>query len=138
MPRTRKTQTGKPAMPVTTVQGQPYGEGVAQRQMQQAMPAPQQRQTPPVDAAPTPVVAATRPPVDPRAAAAALRDRVGVFGPATNRPAEPVTSGLTTGPGPGPEALVGNRRSPLGETMRMVARQSGNDFLARLADQANL
>lgn len=143
MPRTRKTQTGRPAAPMVTVTGQQYGAGPAQAQLQRAMPAPAAPTTPKAGPTSTPSTAPamptpSRPPADPMALAAALRGRVGLLAPATQRPTEPVTAGLTTGPGPGPEVLGTSRRSPLGETMRMVARQSGSDLLARLADEAGL
>jgi hypothetical protein len=41
MPRKRKTLSGDDAQQIESVPGQRYGEGVAQQQMQQAMPAPQ-------------------------------------------------------------------------------------------------
>jgi|DEB0MinimDraft_3_1074331.scaffolds.fasta_scaffold03878_3 hypothetical protein len=40
MPRGKKTQSGAPAQKVESVTGQRYGEGQAQTQMQEAMPAP--------------------------------------------------------------------------------------------------
>ena len=47
MPRKRKTLSGDAAQEIKSVPGQRYGEGVAQQQMQQAMPAPQ-KVAPPV------------------------------------------------------------------------------------------
>ena len=45
MPRGKKTQSGDPAQKVESVTGQRYGEGVAQEQMQKAMPAPNAQRT---------------------------------------------------------------------------------------------
>ena len=147
MPRARKTQSGKPAMSVNQIPGQQYGKGVEQTRLQQAMPAPRdqtaavaaraarasaQPATPPMQGRGSPA------PADAMEAARALRERVGLLPRPTQRPAEPVTAGLSSGPGAGPEVLGMAFRSPLGEMMRSIARQSGDPFLADLADRANL
>jgi hypothetical protein len=131
-------------MAVTSVPGQQYGAGVEQQRLQKAMPAPK-NQTPQV------VAQAARQGVQQpaqqqpaqqgmnlAAIASELRGKVGMLGAPTNRPMEPVTTGLSRGPGAGPEVLGMMARSPLGEFMRMIARQSGDPTLAQLADRAGL
>lgn len=70
------------------VPGQPYGQAGAQLQAQQQMPLPQQG----LASAPT-----TPPAPQPGA--------LGPLHAPTDRPAEPITAGLTQGAGPGPEAI---------------------------------
>lgn len=142
MPRARKTQTGAPAMSVESVPGQMYGKGVEQQRLQEAMPAPQAQPmqavppaAPPPGAVPTSAAPA---PADPMAAAAALRDRVGLLGPQTARPNEPVTHGMVQGPGAGPEVLGAVMGSPLGDTLRNLSRQLGDPFFEQLAQKAKL
>lgn len=145
MPRVRKTQTGAPAQPLASIPGQMYGAGVEQQRLQQQMPAPQvqpatlqpavARQAPPqaaVSAAPA------RQQMDVMQAAAAMRDRTGLLHPDTARPLEPVTTGLTQGPGAGPEVLTGPKSSPLGDTLRMLSDVLGDQYFRSLAQKANL
>lgn len=100
MPRTRggggnRTDLLSKAQPVRTPTGLGYGEATQLRQTQQQAPAGQP-QTPPVSlqAQAHQAAQATPPP-----------SRL-IHAP-TERPNEPVTTGLASGPGAGPEALVG-------------------------------
>jgi hypothetical protein len=78
--------------PVRTVPNQPYGVAGAQQAAQQQIPLPQGPTLPP----PIPL------------------------GAPTTRPNEPVTSGIASGPGPGPEALgPGTGPTPLDELKAM-------------------
>lgn len=142
MPRARKTQTGAPAMSVQNVPGQMYGKSVEQQRLQEAMPAPQAQPLAAVPpAAPPPVAAqptAAPAPADPLAAAAALRDRVGLFGPQTARPNEPVMHGMVQGPGGGPEVLGAVMGSPLGDTLRKLSSTLGDPYFQELAQKARL
>lgn len=112
MPRTgrgtayanRTDLNGPPKLPIQTAKGQPYGVAAEQKTAQQAIPmAPTQAPAPKMSAAPTPSApqGAAPPaigmPVGPG-------DR-GAFARPTERPTEPVTAGLPTGPGPGPQVL---------------------------------
>jgi hypothetical protein len=57
----------------------------------------------------------------------------------SQRPNEPVTAGLPSGPGPGPEILGINqpgRMSALAQTLQAVAQASGSGMMANLAAQA--
>jgi len=124
-----------------------YGKGVEQQALQKAMPTPQAQQ--PKAASPQPTrqrqaqAAAPAPlppqrPVDPMAAMQSLRGRANLFGAPTARPDEPVTSGLSVGPGAGPEALGMAQRSPTGDLLRHLSRVLGDDQFALLAQRANL
>lgn len=99
------TGTRNPAKEIPT--GQPYGAATEQRTALQAVPAagPTLAATPPVTAPEPPQ---GPPQVDPQAALAAASG-YNPTGPTlsdpTQNPNEPVTAGLASGPGPGPEAL---------------------------------
>ena len=107
------------AEPVVTAPSQQYGERAAQQAAQSAIP---------IASSPTPAPAATPAPATPAAAPpppggvpSPMPSRpAGAFpspppgGPGilpflhpSNRPNEPVTAGLPTGPGPGPESATG-------------------------------
>jgi len=67
----------------------------------------------------------------------------GSFGPLdrySERPGEPVTSGIPMGAGPGPEALLNTAISPAASNLSMmlqqVARSTGNAAVAALAQHA--
>lgn len=131
-------------MGVAQVPGQQYGAQVDQQRLQKAMPAPKDQtariaQQAAKQGVSQPSQQQARPAQpDPMQLAAALRDRVGLLNRPTGRPDEPVTTGLSRGQGAGPEILGLRRRSPLGEMMRMIAQQSGDPYLADLADRSNL
>lgn len=147
MPRRRRTQSGAPAQRIASVPGQRYGEGVAQQQMQRELPAPNRReQAAAPAAAPTqmPDVAHHEPAQaalslnDIVARAAQMRADVGdglLFAP-SERPDEPITTGLSSGPGAGPEILGGMASSsPGGRFLRDLSARTGNPYFAQLADR---
>lgn len=103
-----------PAQPISTVPGQPYGQAQNEQEAQRIAPmsgggAP----TPPGPGGPPTPQAA--PPSDPQTIMAAMAAHAAAGGGPhpqgflrpTERPNEPVTHGLPTGPGAGPEALMG-------------------------------
>lgn len=144
MPRGRKTITGDPARPNVPVAGQTYGAGVDQQQLEQSLPTPNVTAAPPanVTAAPPPN-SAPQPqndvPYDHQqalAAASQYADQTGILKADTNRPSEPITAGLTRGPGPGPEALGLTRGSPTGDLLRRLSAATGDPSLAELAMKA--
>lgn len=150
MPRRRKTQSGAPAQKIGSVQGQRYGEGVAQEQMQAQMPAPDNRvmaarpsaPTPPAGGPPAPAQAPTPAlslqEILQRAQSAPSPGMGSLFAPST-RPDEPITAGLSTGPGPGPEALgPALSVSTQGKFLRELTERTGNPYFARLADRSGL
>lgn len=131
MPRNRKTLSGANALITPPVANQEYGSGVAQQALAQAMPAP--RAT-----AGGPAIAAPSQPTNLAAAASSLRDQVGLLNPDTARPNEPVTHGLPSGPGGGPEVLTGMAQSPLGDTLNKLASLTGDPFFQQLAQDSGL
>lgn len=142
MPRARKTRSGDRAQHIGSVPGQRYGEGVAQQQMQREMPAPVRNDVPSspgtaTGATPSAPVVAGPPPTDPAQLAAALSGApLGLLSGGTQLPNQPVTAGLSTGPGPGPNALGSLRaRSPLARTLRNLQARTGDPMWARLADR---
>lgn len=141
MPRTRRTQGGAPAQPVKSVPGQRYGEGVAQRQMQRAMPTPNLRA--PGGAAPTPpATAPTEPPEapgDPMAAAAGMDRELGMLNAPTAYPDEPITTGLSVGLGAGPEVMLNQpTMSPQARFLEELSSRTGDPFFADLARRARM
>lgn len=145
MPRARKTQTNRPAQPLSEVPSQYYGAGVEMQQLERAMPAPAPAAPPTVAPGPTaqPGAAPTdggEPPARDigavLAAAAQLRGQTGLMTGPTNRPTEPITAGLRQGPGAGPEALRGRTGTPAGDMLRMLSQQTGQPEFAMLADRA--
>ncbi len=89
--------------------GQEYGKAGAQIAAQRAVPLPA---APPVAPAPSPPGGAAGPgPAGPA--------DLGPFNRPTERPGEPLTTGIPSGPGAGPEALAAtNRADPDLEAMR--------------------
>lgn len=158
MPRKAKsTLSGAPGQPVGAVAGQMYGAGVEQMALQRAMPAPQLAggQSAPAaqSAQPGPSAEAPMTPAQQQqpevaspderfaralAAAQQLQGTTGALRQPTMRPNEPLTAGLTTGPGPGPEALQMRTGSPTGDTMRMLSQMTNDPLFAELARKAGL
>lgn len=147
MPRTAKrpkTMSGAPAQPIGAVPGQMYGAGVEQMQLQRAMPAPNLAQGPVAGpAGPPPAGPATAGPAPAQGFDAALamaqgmRDQTGLLQQPTARPDEPITAGLTRGPGPGPEVLAMQQGTPAGDALRRISAQTGDPFFADLARRGN-
>ena len=94
-----------PSAPVEVAPAQNYGERQQQQAAQRAIPV---GPSPPA-AAPGAEPGAERQPGLPQSLPPAPAGGPGVlpFLHPSNRPNEPVTAGLPTGPGPGPEALTG-------------------------------
>lgn len=144
MPRGKKKQTltGERAQKVESVVGQRYGEGKAQQQMQRAMPAPQREEVTasggrrPEPSAP---VGAVRSAPDPAVIQEFLRANNPNLLAGSQKPDQPITAGMSTGPGPGPEAL-GTRAAttPAGRFMRRLAQDSGDERWLLLAQRARL
>ena len=138
MPRKRQTLSGADAQSIESVEGQRYGEGVEQQQMQQAMPAPN------LSVAPTttggPMVEAPMPTADPAAIQQFLQShKPELLSQGTQLPDQHVMSGLSTGPGAGPEALaMSPEKTPLARTLRQLSQDTGNPLFARLAQRVGL
>lgn len=110
-----KPQPGKPygnrtdyQQPVQVVSGQQYGQRQALANAQRTIPLPNNIALPPAPAAAAaPQAPGPPPPVPPGG--------FGAFDRESERPLEPVTTGLPFGAGPGPEALQG--ASPMTDTV---------------------
>lgn len=147
MPRTRGYQ------PPRAANDQAYGVRGDQVSAQKEMPIPQTAPPglkPGPQSAPGPVTAAPPPgppgpgqpgiPPDIMQAAASFAPPVPLSA-GSIRPREPVTAGLSTGPGPGPEALNSmfqTRRDRVALTMRQLADDLGDPYLQQLADRAEM
>lgn len=70
------------------------------------------------------------------AAASQYADQTGILKGDTTRPNEPITAGLSRGPGPGPEALGLTNGSPTGDLFRRLSAATGDPFFADLAAKA--
>ena len=117
--RTDLTGDSRSQEPITVAPGQPYGEATAQRNAQREVPI---GSTP----MPTPNVAPTASPAQPQPGPGELP-----FLEPTQRPNEPVTAGMASGPGPGPApAPVAPR---LSQSMLDAAMRGGSDTLANMA-----
>jgi hypothetical protein len=71
-------------------------------------------------------------------AAQGLQGAAGLLTRPTGRPNEPITAGLSSGPGPGPEAMQVRMGSPVGEAWRKLSATTGDPFFAELARKARL
>lgn len=116
--------------------GMAYGAHQESIAAQQAVPLPQ--------AAPTPGPAGATPPPSPAGpgrmaaaldAAAAHPAPAGLLAMSSTRPQEPVTAGLTSGPGPGPERLV-TSRAKISSIYERLAYTTGDPDIAILAQMA--
>ena len=129
-----------PSTPAALAPSQQYGERAAQQAAQRAIPvaAPPQgapsAPTPTGGGAPPQPVAQGVPQRPPNAFPQTPPGGPGVlpFLHPTNRPNEPVTAGLPSGPGPGPEALTG-----VGAIAQNGAAEQGTlkNLLSNLASQ---
>lgn len=140
MPRgkPRTTQTGERALKVQSVTGRRYGEGPESTALQEAMPAPNRNQ--PIEAA-TPQVPVGKPvypsmPVDPSMVTQYLGSQNPNLLSGSKRPDEPVTSGMATGPGRGPQGPRVNTQ--LARTLQQLAEETGNSKWTTLAQKAGL
>lgn len=131
MPRARKPAPGanrtdlqQVAQIPTAPTGMPYGAHQASIGAQQAMPVPDL--TAPAPEAMTPGVAAAQ---------AYDFQPVGLGDPSAS-PDEPITAGLSSGPGPGPEAIVGEPTGRVTAVLRRLAAVSSDPTLLALADEA--
>lgn len=145
MPRKRKpagpsNQGGYGAQPIAEPTGRPYGERKESVDSQRAMPLPQDPgpQAGPAPAGPASPAGAPAPDPEARLEAAMrtaqrMRAPQPLFGP-TTRPGEPITAGMPTGAGPGPEVLrTGDR---VARTFRQLAEASGDARFEQLAELA--
>ena len=137
MPRKRKppapgNQGGYAAQPAQAPTGMPYGEHKASIDAQQALPMAQV--VPPTGTGgPTPAPDPAQRLQAAVAAARRMRPPSPLTGP-SQRPAEPITAGMATGPGPGPEVLRNGDR--VARTFRLLAEVTGDAAFNELYEQA--
>jgi len=142
MPRKRRTQSGEAAQPIDPGEGQGYGQAKEQAEMQQALPAPATHgamMAPVAQPLPGQVPPGSGPPQPgPDLAALLGQAPIGLLG-ASQRPNQPVTAGLDSGPGPGSEILGGMRpTSPLSRTLRLLSERTGDPIFQQMADRSGL
>ena len=140
MPRTAKrTISGDKPQPISPVAGQEYGMGQAQMDMQRQLPAPQVAPvpvptgSPPTTPADTGVQAPEQnpAPLDAMAAAKAMAGGDGLLQAPPS--GHPVTAGLASGPGAGPEALGQGTGSPTRDAWMELSKLTGDPYFANLA-----
>lgn len=110
---------------VKVAPGEPYGQRQQLEQAQQAVPLPNNTNTPaapqaPPQGGPMPALPGAQP-----------------FTRPTERPNEPVTAGLPVGAGPGPEALSTSAPDTIGAQLVAMYRQNPNNDLLRLIELHN-
>lgn len=160
MPRkARQTITGQPAQPISPVPGQMYGMGVEQQRLAEALPTPAIQPAGPgvgSDITGAGAVAGAyngaetgQPTVSPEqarveryqqavAAAQQLRGAAGILTRPTDRPDVPVTNGISSGPGAGPEILARRVGTPTGRRLRELSQLTGDPIFQQLAERARL
>tara|TARA_R110000868_G_scaffold172746_4_gene408744 strand:+ start:4844 stop:5281 length:438 start_codon:yes stop_codon:yes gene_type:complete len=144
MPRGKKreTQSGADAQTVKSVPGQRYGEGKEQQELLRAMPAPNLADAPMpgASAQPMPPGVPVMPsaPVDPAAVQTFLGENNPSLLSGTQQPRTPVTDGLSSGPGRGPEAIRAQAVTPIARYMQQLSADTGNKKWARLAERAGI
>ncbi len=123
------------AQPKTAAPGQEYGQAAAQLRAQTVAPLPKQ--------APVPTSGQAAPPAVPAPAGGAPTTPPGGLGGLADpsaRPNEPLTAGLASGPGPGPEALggvVAPPEDPTVATLKGILARYPNQDLQALVAQAS-
>ena len=122
---------GKP-LPVVSPKDQTYGQRTSLENAQRTVPMASQPAIPPARPA--------GPPGQPPGPMLAPPDPAGHLMNPTARPNEPVTAGLPSGPGPGPEAMTGlgqpGAPGNLADLLAQAAQASGSSALSFLAGQA--
>lgn len=145
MPRgkQKRTKTGEPAQSNRAFEGQGYGDGVAQEALQRTMPSVNRQAAGVPSAASAGSPQPTGGPVAPQPAPADIASMlqqapVGLLA-GTQLPGQPVTAGLSSGPGVGPEGLSNLRaQTPLRRTLEQLSRATGDPLFQQLLERARL
>jgi len=142
MPRAKKTMSGTPGQGVQAIQGQTYGEGVAQENLQRAMPAPNvQAMRAPAQPAQAPQQAPqqTQPARQPMSIDEVQQMVAGLGGTLSapdDRPNVPFTQGLASSAGmPSPLTNPTNRHRSK-EMMYRLSEITGDPIFADLAQKS--
>lgn len=136
MPRKRKTLSGDDAQQIESVPGQRYGEGVAQQQMQQAMPAPKKAIVPMPSRIP-----AERPQaqVNVPQSSMSVQDLLANIPRGTLRQqgvaGNTLTNGISVGPGTGPAALsMSQQMSNYQRVLSNLAQRTDNPMIRSMLE----
>jgi hypothetical protein len=116
-------RTDKTTQPITVPTGGQDGQATSLAEAQASQPLPQ-----------TPTPAPTMEQVTAEAQATPFPAGLSLGGPST-APNEPITAGLPTGPGPGPEALR-RPKPPITDMLERIALASDDPVLFEVANQA--
>lgn len=117
--RTDLTQAPKAAP------GQQYGAAKQQLDAQAAVPLPTQ-------------AAGGAPPMQAPAQPMTLPGSLGALDQPSARPNEPITAGMSSGPGPGPGVVAAAQGNPVLDELRGIYRVFPNEDLRRLIAEAEL
>lgn len=144
MPRKRKTMSGADAQNIPSTAGVRYGEGDDMQELQQGLPSPNTAGTVgaggtvPAPQAPQGEPVLPGQPPDPALVQQFLsQNQPALFKQGTQQPDVPLTDGLASGPGRGPEAMALDR-TPTSRFLRQLASDTGNPKWRRLAERAGL
>lgn len=134
MPRKKKTQSGAPAQNIPrSIPGVRYGEGVQQQQMAQAMPM--QDATAVSRAQPTAMPSVPKTPPNLSQLPALMANMpIGALTQPSN-PDNFITSGLSTGPGAGPNLNAAGNTTPLARMLKNLYLSTGDENFNRLAQR---
>lgn len=136
-----------PGQPVQSIQGQTYGEGVQQEQLQKTMPAPQiaSPQSQPAMGAPQQSQAPAPSAPMQEQQKMSLDDMKGILSNVggqlykpDDQPSVPFNAGLRGGPAPSMNAYASSPSYKQGEFMRQLSRDTGNPIFSELAMKAGL
>jgi len=144
MPRAKKTMSGAPGQGVQAVQGQTYGDGVAQERLQQAMPTPNAQAAPIPMRPPAPAEpAATPSPQQPARQPMSIEDvrqmvsgLGGTLRAPDDQPSVPFTQGLPSGPGISNPYISPRKQHRSKEMMYRLSEITGDPIFAELAEKS--
>lgn len=134
------------SLPVRAATNQSYGKAGQQLAAQRTVPMappPTPVASPPLQTSPVPLTSGTgaggaAPGTSPPPGVAP--GSLGILNRPTERPGEPVTTGINMGAGQGqealPQSLTGTNSGPLSTLLNQLARTSGSASLSQLAQQA--
>ena len=118
----------KKTQPIRTPKSDAYGHNVQLEAAQKAAPLP--------DAASAPMAPLPEAQLQAAAAVPFPGSGQGILEQPTQRPTEPIQTGLPTGPGAGPEILHPALQSPVAAVLNAIANATGDRDIANLAGLA--
>ena len=137
-PQRTDLNTATKPLPVKTMPSTQYGQDAMLQNAQRVIPMAK-----PADTVPTPPqqvqqnqAAANQPPMPTAPPTGPPPGALTPLGAPSEQPNVPVTNGIATGAGAGPEALTGMPQQRVSQLIARVAQFSGNPDLAALAQHA--